>query len=44
MLACTRSVGLMRIDAFQVEVEVDLAKDLPSFTIVGLPDNAVKES
>ncbi|HOP27617.1 MAG TPA: magnesium chelatase domain-containing protein, partial [Candidatus Sabulitectum sp.] len=44
MLACTRSVGLMGIDAFQVEVEVDLAKGLPSFTIVGLPDNAVKES
>ncbi|PIE53317.1 ATP-dependent protease [Candidatus Fermentibacteria bacterium] len=44
MLACTRSVGLVGIDAFQVEVEVDLSKGLPSFTIVGLPDNAVKES
>lgn len=44
MLAVTRSIGLVGIDAFQVEVEVDLAKGLPSFTIVGLPDNAVKES
>ena len=44
MLATTRSIGLVGIDAFQVEVEVDLVKGLPSFTIVGLPDNAVKES
>ncbi len=44
MLAFTRSIGLVGIDAFQVEVEVDLVKGLPSFTIVGLPDNAVKES
>ncbi len=44
MLAFTRSVGLVGIDAFQVDVEVDLSKGLPSFTIVGLPDNAVKES
>ena len=44
MLAYTRSIGLVGIDAFQVEVEVDLVKGLPSFTIVGLPDNAVKES
>lgn len=44
MLAFTRSVGLVGIDAFQVNVEVDLTRGLPSFTIVGLPDNAVKES
>lgn len=44
MLALTRSVGLVGIDAFQVDVEVDLTKGLPGFTIVGLPDNAVKES
>ncbi|MCK5132806.1 MAG: YifB family Mg chelatase-like AAA ATPase [Candidatus Sabulitectum sp.] len=44
MLAFTRSVGLVGIDAFQVDVEVDLTRGLPTFTIVGLPDNAVKES
>jgi magnesium chelatase family protein len=44
VLAFTKSIGLVGIDAFQVEVEVDLTKGLPSFTIVGLPDNAVKES
>ena len=32
------------IDAYIVEVETNLEKQIPSFTIVGLPDNAVKES
>ena len=32
------------IDAFLVEVETHSEKQLPSITIVGLPDNAVKES
>ena len=44
MLAFTRSVGLVGINAFQVDVEVDLTRGLPTFTIVGLPDNAAKES
>jgi magnesium chelatase family protein len=44
MLAFTRSVGLVGINAFQVDVEVDLSRGLPTFTIVGLPDCAVKES
>ncbi len=44
MLALTHSVGLVGINAFQVDVEVDLTRGLPTFTIVGLPDNAVKES
>jgi magnesium chelatase family protein len=44
MLARTRSLGLYGIDAYPVEVEVDMARGLPTFTIVGLPDNAVKES
>ncbi len=32
------------IDAYLVEVEVDIAPALPAFTIVGLPDAAVRES
>ena len=32
------------IDAFLVEVETHCDKQIPGFTIVGLPDNAVKES
>lgn len=32
------------IDAFIIEVETNVEKNVPNFTIVGLPDNAVKES
>jgi len=32
------------VDAYPVEVEVDISMGLPSFSTVGLPDNAVKES
>jgi magnesium chelatase family protein len=32
------------IDAYLVEVETHFEKQIPSFSIVGLPDNAVKES
>ena len=32
------------IDAFIIEVETHHEKRIPSFTIVGLPDNAIKES
>ncbi len=34
----------MGIDAYLVEVETDLFPVLPAFAMVGLPDNAVKES
>ena len=32
------------IDAYLVEVETHIEKQIPNFTIVGLPDNAMKES
>lgn len=32
------------IDAYLVEVEVDISRGVPYFSTVGLPDNAVKES
>ena len=32
------------VDAFFVEVEVDISSGLPSFTTVGLPETSVKES
>ncbi len=38
------SSALCGVDALFVEVETDIANGLPSFTIVGLPDGAVKES
>ncbi len=44
MLAKVLSSGVIGIDAYQVEVEVDSAPGQPHSTVVGLPDAAVKES
>ncbi|MEA3485328.1 MAG: YifB family Mg chelatase-like AAA ATPase [Candidatus Aerophobetes bacterium] len=44
MLAKAYSSALLGIDAYPVEVEVDITKGLPNFNIVGLPDTAVKEA
>jgi magnesium chelatase family protein len=44
MLAKAISAAVLGIDAFLVEVEAHLESQLPSFTTVGLPDSAVKES
>jgi magnesium chelatase family protein len=44
MLARVKSGALTGVDAYLVEVEVDLAPGLPAFTTVGLPEAAVKES
>ncbi|MCE5315420.1 MAG: YifB family Mg chelatase-like AAA ATPase [Armatimonadota bacterium] len=44
MLAQILSSAVNGIDAYLIEVEVDITPALPSFTIVGLPDAAVRES
>ena len=44
MLAKVLSSAVSGIDAYVVEVEVDIAQGLPTFTTVGLPEAAVKES
>ncbi len=45
MLARLTSASLLGIEAFPVEVEVDVtARGLPHYATVGLPDTAVKES
>ena len=44
MLAKVLSSVVIGIDAFLVEVEVDIISGLPAFTTVGLPETAVKES
>ena len=44
MLARVRSAALLGIEAYPVEVEVDLATGLPAFATVGLAQGAVKES
>lgn len=37
-------MAVLGIDAFKIEIEADISEMLPSFTIVGLPDGAVRES
>ena len=44
MLAHVKSSAVNGIDAHDIDVEVDIAAALPSFTLVGLPDAAVRES
>jgi magnesium chelatase family protein len=44
MFALARTFALVGVDAEPVYVEVDIGVGLPSFTIVGLPDAAVRES
>jgi len=44
MLAKVHSYGINGLEAYPVTIEVDAGRGLPSTIIVGLPDNAVKES
>jgi magnesium chelatase family protein len=44
MLAKVLSSSVFGIDAYVVEVEVDITMGLPAFATVGLPDGAVRES
>ncbi len=44
MLAKVLSSAVFGIDAYVVEVEVDITMGLPAFSTVGLPDGAVRES
>jgi magnesium chelatase family protein len=44
MFAIARTFALIGVTAEPVHVEVDIGAGLPSFTIVGLPDAAVRES
>jgi len=44
MIAKVLSSAILGLDAFLVDVELDVALGLPMFTIVGLPDAAIKES
>ncbi len=44
MLAKVHTAAVIGLETSIVEVEVDTARGLPSFTIVGLPDAAVQES
>jgi magnesium chelatase family protein len=44
MLSKVKSVSLKGLDEIDVIVEIDISHGLPSFNIVGLPDEAVQES
>lgn len=44
MLAKAISAAVLGVEAFEVQIEVDIANGLPSITTVGLPDTAVQES
>lgn len=44
MLARIMSYGLMGLGGYPVTVEVDLTFGMQKFEVVGLPDNAIKES
>jgi magnesium chelatase family protein len=44
VLAKVHAAAVVGLEGEIVEVEVDTARGLPSFTIVGLPDTAVQES
>ena len=44
MYSVTKSFGLNGLRGFAVAVEADVSGGLPAFSIVGLPDSAVRES
>ncbi|MDD5595946.1 MAG: magnesium chelatase domain-containing protein, partial [Candidatus Omnitrophica bacterium] len=44
MLAKVQSYGLLGIEAYPVEIEVDVSFGLPAVTLVGLADTAIRES
>ncbi|TSC94594.1 MAG: magnesium chelatase family protein [Candidatus Berkelbacteria bacterium Athens1014_28] len=43
-IAKVKSCAVLGLEVYPVEVEVDIGRGLPSFSIVGLPDKAIDES
>ena len=44
MYSVLKSYGLNGLNGFAVAVEADVSGGLPAFSLVGLPDSAVRES
>src|SRR5690606_4709517 len=44
MFSKINSASIIGINAYSIEIETHLDNQLPSFSVVGLPDSAVKES
>lgn len=43
MIATVRSAVCIGVNAFPIDIEVDVGPGLPQFTVVGLPDQSLKE-
>ncbi len=44
MVVNIKSMGLFGMDTFNVNVETDISRGIPSFDIIGLPDASIKEA
>lgn len=44
MVVKIKSIGILGMDTFDITVETDISRGIPSFDIVGLPDASIKES
>jgi len=44
MLARVSSFGVLGIEAYPVEIEIDISLGLPAISLIGLPDLTIKES
>ncbi len=44
MISRVLSAAVSGVDSYIIDVEVDIANGLPSFSVVGLPDAAIRES
>ena len=44
MLSIVKSMSLLGLDGYLVEVQVDVSAGIPCWDVVGLPDLSVKES
>ena len=44
MLSIIKSMSLIGIEGYLIDVEVDVSAGIPSWEIVGLPDTSVKEA
>lgn len=44
MFSRVKSVGILGLETYMVDVEVDLSRGLPKFDVVGLPNTAISEA
>ena len=44
ILTIIKSVTLLGLDGYKVEVQVDVSNNMPKWEIIGLPDTSIRES